>query len=256
MTACLSLCGVSHEFEGITALSDINLSVSEGECIALLGPSGAGKSTLLGLLDRRLKLGSGEAQVLNKSLSNDQRITRKDRSDVGFVFQEFALLDRVSVYQNVMNGRMGHTRRWPSLWGWFETQDHLIVARALADVGLSDFADRRADQLSGGQRQRVAIARCLAQEPRLILADEPVSNLDPSRAEKLLELITSRAHENGVTVIFSSHQPQLAQRFADRVIGLRDGKIMFDTPAAQLTQKHVARLYDGFHQETDLRVVN
>ncbi|MGR3623698.1 phosphonate ABC transporter ATP-binding protein [Pseudophaeobacter sp.] len=256
MSACLFLLGVSHEFEGVAALKNITFSVSKGECIALLGPSGAGKSTLLGLLDRRLELASGEAEVLNKPLSKGQRISRKDRSDVGFIFQEFALLDRLSVYQNVMNGRMGHTRRWPSLWARFEPQDHLIVARALADVGLADFADRRADQLSGGQRQRVAIARCLAQEPRLILADEPVSNLDPSRAAKLLELITSCANEDGTAVIFSSHQPQLAQRFADRVIGLRDGEILFDCPSAHLTQKDVTQLYDGFYPETDLRVVN
>ena len=256
MTTSLSLCGVSHQFDGATALNNINLTVTEGECIALLGPSGAGKSTLLGLLDRRLNLKAGEAQVLNKSLSRGQRISRGDRADVGFIFQEFALLDRLNVYQNVMNGRMGRTRLWPSLWGKFEAQDNLIVARALSDVGLSDFADRRADQLSGGQRQRVAIARCLVQEPRLILADEPVSNLDPSRASNLLELISSRAQENGTTVIFSSHQPQLAQTFADRIIGLRDGEILFDCPSAQLTQKDVTRLYDGFRQDTDLRVVS
>lgn len=255
MTACLALSGVSHQFDGVNALIDINLSVSNGERIALLGPSGAGKSTLLGLLDRRLKLDSGEAQVLNIPLFKGQNVTRTDRADVGFIFQEFALLDRLSVYQNVMNGRMGRTRRWPSLWGRFETQDHLIVARALSDVGMSDFADRRADQLSGGQRQRVAIARCLAQEPRLILADEPVSNLDPSRAAKLLGLITSRAQQDGTTVVFSSHQPDLAQRFASRVVGLRDGGVLFDKPSAQLSHADVTQLYDGFRAETDLRVV-
>lgn len=255
MNACLALSGVSHQFNGITALDDVSISVSEGERVALLGPSGAGKSTLLALLDRRLKLGTGAAQVLNKSLLKGTRITHSDRADVGFIFQEFALLDRLSVYQNVMNGRMGRTRRGPSLWGKFETQDHLIVAQALSDVGLSSFADRRADQLSGGQRQRIAIARCLAQEPRLILADEPVSNLDPSRAAKLLGLITSRANHDGTTVIFSSHQPDLAQRFADRVVGLRDGKILFDKPSELLSQNDITQLYDGFRAETDLRVV-
>ncbi|WP_238705026.1 phosphonate ABC transporter ATP-binding protein [Parasedimentitalea marina] len=236
-------------------MKNINFSVSKGERIALLGPSGAGKSTLLELLDRRLSLGSGEAHVLNIALSKRQRFTRSDRADVGFIFQEFALLHRLSVYQNVMNGRMGRTRGWPSLWGTFDTGDHLIVARALSDVGLSDFEDRRADQLSGGQRQRVAIARCLAQEPRLILADEPVSNLDPSRAAKVLELITSRASDGETAVIFSSHQPQLAQTFADRVIGLRDGEIMFDRLSAHLTQEDITQLYDGFRSDTDLRLV-
>ncbi|MBI1495432.1 phosphonate ABC transporter ATP-binding protein [Halocynthiibacter styelae] len=259
MNHAVALSGVSHAFADSIALRSIDLTVSEGVRIALLGPSGAGKSTLLALLDRRLSPKGGQAYILDKPLVQKEKTSRSDHADVGFIFQEFALLDRLSVYQNVMNGRLGRTKGWSSHWlslrGRFDAQDHLIVARALADTGLSDLAHRRADQLSGGQRQRVAIARCLAQEPRLILADEPVSNLDPTRAADLLALITSRATQDKTTVIFSSHQPDLAQRFSDRVIGLRDGAILFDRPGSQVTASDVSQLYDGFPPETNLRVV-
>ena len=256
MTECLVLSRISHHFDGVCALNNIDLTVSQGERIALLGPSGAGKSTLLAILDRQLPLNKGTARILDKSLAKGDAFTRIDRANVGFIFQEFALLDRLSVYQNVMNGRLGRTRRWPSLWGQFDTRDHLVVSSVLSDVGLSEFAHRRADQLSGGQRQRVAIARCLAQEPKLILADEPVSNLDPTRAANLLALITARTHSDGTSVIFSSHQPDLARQFSDRVIGLRNGEILFDQPSSTVSQTDIAQLYDGAHIELDLRVVN
>lgn len=256
MTAAFALHAVSHRFGGDTALSGVSLTAAPGERVALLGPSGAGKSTLLALLDGRLRGWQGRAEVLGNPLSPSQPPPRALRADIGFIFQEFALVDRLSVYQNVMNGRLARMRVWPSLWGRFGEGDHLKVAAALKDTGLSDLAQRRADQLSGGQRQRVAIARCLAQEPRLILADEPVSNLDPAHAERILGLITHAASQRGIGVVFSSHQPDLSRRFADRVAGLRAGEVQFDKPSAQVSGEDIAALYHGAQPGSGLRVVS
>jgi phosphonate transport system ATP-binding protein len=256
MSVAAALCDVTHQFDEHPALSNISLTLKEGETVAFLGPSGAGKSTLLALLDGRLRNWRGTAEVLETPYSATARPPRDARSEVGFIFQEFALVDRLSVYQNVMNGRLGRMRTWQSLWSRFGERDHLVVSGVLEDTGLIDLAARRADKLSGGQRQRTAIARCLAQEPKLILADEPVSNLDPANAEKILGLITGAARKRGITVVFSSHQPELSQRFADRVIGLRDGKLLFDYPSAQVSAADISELYHGTAPGSELRVVS
>jgi phosphonate transport system ATP-binding protein len=256
MTHAISLSDISHQFDGIQALANVELSVSPGETVALVGPSGAGKSTLLDLIDGRLRGWNGTAAVLSAPLSSGKAPGRQTRADIGFIFQDFALIDRQSVYQNVMNGRLGRTNHWSSLWGRFSDRDHAVVGAVLQDTGLADLAERRADQLSGGQRQRVAIARCLAQEPELILADEPVSNLDPAHADKVLRLITGEARKRDIGVIFTTHQPELSQRFADRVVGLRDGAILFDRPAGLVSQSDFAQLYHGTTSEHLLRVVS
>ena len=255
MTRALLLQAVSHSFGGAKALRDVSLQVSAGECLALLGPSGAGKSTFLTLLDGRVRGWRGRVEVLGSRLLNDRAPERETRLNTGFIFQEFALVDRQSVYQNVMNGRLGRMRLWPSLWGQYGEQDHLKTAIALEDTGLTELAQRRADHLSGGQRQRVAIARCLAQEPELILADEPVSNLDPAHAERILELITNAARNRGIAVAFSSHQPELSRRFASRIVGLRAGAVLFDKPAAMVGNDDIRNLYHGTASGDGLRVV-
>jgi len=255
MTRALALHAVSHCFDGKAALHEVSLQVAPGECVALLGPSGAGKSTLLALLDGRVRGWTGQAEVLGRGLPHDRAPPREARLDTGFIFQEFALVDRQSVYQNVMNGRLGRMRVWPSLWGRYGAQDHLKAAAALEDTGLSGLAQRRADRLSGGQRQRVAIARCLAQEPALILADEPVSNLDPAHAAHILGLITGAARKRGITVVFSSHQPELSHRFASRTIGLQEGRVLFDKPSGQVCSEDIGALYHGTAPGAGLRVV-
>ncbi len=233
----------SGENDAGPALTDITLSVSAGEAVALLGPSGAGKTTLLTLLDGRLRDWRGHARVLGVVLAPGNAPPREARADVGFIFQEFALVERSSVARNVLNGRLGRTDTWRALCGLLNKEDSMAAVRAMTEAGIADLADRRVDSLSGGQRQRVAIARCLAQEPRLILADEPVSSLDPVRAEDILELITSASRARGSTTVFSSHQPDLARRFASRVIGLRGGCVVFDRPTDALTNDEIAELY-------------
>ncbi len=240
------------------SIDQVSLNITAGECIALLGPSGAGKTTLLTLLDGRLRDWQGRVSVLGTPFEPNRALPLEKRADTGFIFQEFALVERSTVMRNVLNGRLGRMPGWRALLGNVSKSDIDVVRSALSDCGISDLADRRVDSLSGGQRQRVAIARCLAQEPKLVLADEPVSNLDPSRAADILTLLNCAAQARRATTVFSSHQPELARRFADRVIGMRNGRVVFDVAAGDLTDEATAALYD----DTDpvpparLKVVN
>ena len=233
----------AHPGADFQALKHVSLSVPAGESVVLLGPSGAGKTTLLTLLDGRLRNWRGHVSVLGAGLNPESPPPRDRRADTGFVFQEFALVERSSVLRNVLNGRLGRMSGFRAVFGSPSTRDMEIARAALADCGIADLADRMVDSLSGGQRQRVAIARCLAQEPRLILADEPVSNLDPTRASEILTLLTDAARARGATVLFSSHQPDLARRFADRIVGMRGGQIAFDVATADLSDDATADLY-------------
>ena len=252
------LTGVSHRYPGDVrgSLEAVDLALGRDTTVALVGPSGAGKSTLLTLLDGRLRGWQGAAVVLDHPLDPRHPPERARRADVGFIFQEFALVERATVRQNVLNGRLGRARPLASLIGRFSETDHAAAETAMRDAGIIELAEKRADRLSGGQRQRVAIARCLAQEPRLILADEPVSNLDPVRAESVLRLLGPTAKRRGATLVFSSHQPDLATRFAERIVALKDGRLVFDGASSELTPERIGEIYaDESPAETVLRLV-
>ena len=245
MTTAIQIDDLSYAHPGadLRALEHVSLAAAKGESIALLGPSGAGKTTLLTLLDGRLRGWRGRASVLSAPLDPDHPPPRARRPDTGFVFQEFALVERSSVLRNVLNGRLGRMSPLRAALWRPTSLDFDLTRTTLADCGIADLSERRVDSLSGGQRQRVAIARCLAQEPRLILADEPVSNLDPARTTEVLTLLTGAARARSATVIFSSHQPALARRFADRIVGMRDGRIAFDVAVGDLSETATAELY-------------
>ena len=253
------LTGVAHRYPGEHAgsLEGIDLLLRRGERVTLIGPSGAGKSTLLALIDGRLRGWRGGAVVLDHPLDPRRRPNRSLRAEIGFVFQEFALVEQATVRQNVLNGRLGRTSPLASLFGRFTPADHAAAEAAMADAGIAEFADKRVDRLSGGQRQRVAIARCLAQEPRLILADEPISNLDPVRAKAILKLLSDAAARHGATLVFSSHQPDVALRYADRVIALKDGRVAHDGAPDALDRDRLAALYAeaGESEAGSLRLV-
>ncbi|HEU0222198.1 MAG TPA: ATP-binding cassette domain-containing protein [Paracoccaceae bacterium] len=219
------------------------LTIGAGERVAVIGASGAGKSTLLKLIDGRLFGWTGRAEVLGRALSPRRPPPRRWQADVGFVFQEFGLVDRATVHENVRIGRLGRADPVLSLFGRFTAEDEGAVEQAIRDVGLEELAGERVDRLSGGQRQRVGVARCLAQEPRILVADEPTSNLDPAGAEAILGLLRSCAQARGATLIVSSHQPKLIARFVERVIGLREGRVQFDRPASALRAEDLAGLY-------------
>ncbi len=244
-TAQIELRKITFAYPGSHAtVLDLNsLVVNAGERVALVGASGAGKTTLLKLIDGRLFGWNGEGEVFGRALSPNRRPPRAARADIGFVFQEFALIDRLTVFENVRIGRLGRTDPMRSLAGVFTEKDNVAVARAIGDVGLQDQSNVRVDRLSGGQRQRVGVARCLAQEPRILIADEPVSNLDPTGAASILGLLETSAATRGATLIVSTHQPKLASGFVDRFIGLKEGQMTFDQPAGSLNSSDLAELY-------------
>ena len=236
------------------AISDLH--VETGERVGLIGTSGAGKSTLLRILDGQLRGWRGTARILGTPLDTVAPPPRSLRCDIGFVFQEFALVEQSTVRQNVLNGRLGRTGVIASLFGRFSQHDERATWQAMHDVGIADLAQRRVEQLSGGQRQRVAIARCLAQQPTLILADEPVSNLDPVTARSIIALLASCARRRGVTLLISSHQPRLIGEHVDRVVALDGGKIVFDGPPEALDDDRLMKIYgNATSADTKLELV-
>jgi len=232
------------------ALQLARLDISPGERIAVIGPSGSGKSTLLRTLKGYLRPTRGKVEVLGVNLGahcgSARRAARREVNHrIGVVYQQFHLALRLTVLQNVLCGRLGLTRRWRSLLGWFSGEDYRVAWAAIAEVGLAAQVHQRADTLSGGEQQRVAIARAVAQQPELILADEPVSSLDPAWADDVLALLAEVQQHHQTTLVMSLHQPDLARRFATRIIGLRQGRVVFDGNPARLTPAELEEIYRG-----------
>jgi phosphonate transport system ATP-binding protein len=224
----------------------VSLDIATGEFVALVGPSGAGKSSLLRCLNGLLVPTAGEVVVDGLAVTGASEATlERVRARIGFVFQQFNLLRRLSVLDNVLVGRLAHTSWWRSLPGWFPTADVARARRVLERVGLGDVGERRADTLSGGQQQRVAIARALVQEPRVMLADEPMASLDPALSHTVMELLRRINEEDGITVITSLHVLELARRYGRRIIGLRDGRVVHDGPAASLSTAAADLIFGG-----------
>ena len=222
------------------------LRIERGERIAIIGPSGAGKTTLLRTIKGYVRPSCGKIEVLGMNWSTcDRRTRRRVQRRVGLIFQQFHLVPRLTVLQNVLCGRLGSTNRWRSLFGQFSAEDREIAWRAICEVGLQEQVHQRADTLSGGQQQRVAIARVVAQQPEVILADEPVSSLDPVLGAEVLSLLLDVTEHHHATLILNLHQPALAKRFANRVVGLRDGRIVFDDAPSRLTDDQLQEVYCG-----------
>jgi phosphonate transport system ATP-binding protein len=220
------------------------LEIQKGERVAVIGQSGAGKTTLLRLINGYVNPESGLIKIFEYDNSIGPIPRRNLGRRIGFIFQHFNLIDRATVFDNVLWGRLGIVNPILSLFGWFPDRDKEAAMRAIKEVNLAEQAGQRTDTLSGGQLQRVAIARVLAQEAEIILADEPVSNLDPSLADDILGLLGEVSNRHGVTLIINLHQPALAQRYADRIIGLRRGKIIYDNVASFLNPIALRSIFD------------
>lgn len=231
------------------------LTIYKGERIALIGSSGAGKTTLLRLINGYIRPKKGQIHVLGDIPYSRIARRRSIRRRVGYVFQDFNLIDRATAFENVLWGRLGHVNPFLSLLGHFSNTDKQVAVNAINDVGLSDFGLQRTDTLSGGQKQRIAIARVLAQKSEIILADEPVSNLDPRLADDIIGLLVQMSVRYSATLIMGIHQPNLARRYVDRVIGLRNGSIVFDDSADQLDNTILKTIY-GDELNQDFRFVN
>lgn len=227
---------------GVVALRSTSVSFAHGEFTVLLGLSGAGKSTLLRTLNHLVQPSSGRV-VSSEFGPLDARIgLRNHRRKTAMVFQHHQLILRHTALANVLTGRLAYHSTWRSLFP-LPRHDLDLALHCLDRVGLADKALMRVDQLSGGQQQRVGIARALAQEPSMILADEPVASLDPATSEIVLSLLKRICQEDGITAVVSLHQLEYAQRFADRIIGLANSHIVFDGAAGELNEAQLARIY-------------
>ncbi len=224
------------------------LEVAAGEIVCLIGPSGAGKTTFLRLANGYVHAESGELEVLGSTnrfgpAGGTDRRDRALRRRVGFVFQSFNVVERASVFDNVVWGSLGRQHGIGVLLGRFPESDRRLAMEAIAEVDLLEQTTQRVDTLSGGQQQRVGVARVIVQQPQLMLADEPVSSLDPVLAGEIVELLVQVARRHGTTLIMSLHLPELAQRFTDRVVGLRAGRVVWDGGAQALDDTVIASIY-------------
>jgi phosphonate transport system ATP-binding protein len=229
---------------GQRALDAISFAVEKPEVVAVIGSSGAGKSTLIRCINRLVEPTSGEIRLGGASIVDmSRRDLRAARRRIGMIFQEFNLVERLTVMENVLSGRLGSVGFFASVFRRFPAAD-VSGAYALLDrVGLAGYENSRADALSGGQRQRVGIARALMQSPELLLVDEPTASLDPATARSIMRLIRELAVERATPALINIHDVALAQTFADRVIGLKAGRIAFDGPPAALSSATLTEIY-------------
>jgi phosphonate transport system ATP-binding protein len=231
---------------GQPVLKDISLTFAGRGMTAIIGPSGTGKSTLIRCINRLTDPTSGEILFMGTDLAKVKgRALRAARRRIGMVFQEYNLVERLSVIENVLCGRLGYLPLWRVWLRKFPASDIERAFYLLDAVGLGDFARQRADQLSGGQRQRVGIARAMMQNPDLMLADEPTSSLDPKTSVEIMELIASQAAQREIPVLVNIHNVELAKRYADRVVGMSKGGVVFDGPPKALEISHLKQIYGG-----------
>jgi phosphonate transport system ATP-binding protein len=234
-------------------LNHINLTIQEGEFIAIVGLSGAGKSTLLRSINRLHDISEGDILINGQSITEAKgKKLRLIRRDIGMIFQSFNLVKRSSVLRNVLAGRVGYHSTLRTLTGRFPQKDIDLAFEALGRVNIMEKAYSRADELSGGQQQRVAIARVLAQEAKIILADEPVASLDPLTTKQVMDDLKKINQELGITTIVNLHFIDLARTYATRIIGLRAGEVVFDGPVAEATDERFAEIYGRPPQRDEL----
>jgi phosphonate transport system ATP-binding protein len=229
---------------GDKALSEVSFTVPKGQVVGLIGPSGAGKSTLIRCINRLVEPTSGRILLSGTELTGlSAGALRRQRRRIGMIFQEYALVERLTVMENVLSGRLGYVSFWQSYTRRFPPEDIQRAYRLLDRVGLMEHADKRADALSGGQRQRVGIARALAQEPELLLVDEPTASLDPKTSRQIMRLLIEICAESGLPAIVNIHDVPLAQQFMQRIIGLKAGRMVFDGPPSQLDDRALTTIY-------------
>lgn len=233
----------------------VSFSLDEGEMLALVGASGSGKSTLLRNLNGLQVADSGvikifDAPIQAKGVRNSQ--IRRFRSQIGFIFQQFNLVSRLSVLDNVLLGSLARVSLSRSLFRRFSKSEKIKALAALERVGILDQAYQRASTLSGGQQQRVAIARCLVQGARIILADEPIASLDPESARKIMELLC-QLNNDGITIVTSLHQVQMVRNYFPRAVALKDGRVMYDGAVNELDNDKLSNIYGSALEELVLR---
>lgn len=240
---------------GFKALKGIDLQIPKGQFVVIVGLSGAGKSTLIRTVNHLVPPSRGDVILDGRSVTKAKGAElRRLRSEIGMIFQTFNLVKRSSVLRNVLSGRLGHVPAWRGLLGLFSKNDLAIAHEALRRVGISEKAWQRADALSGGQQQRVGIARALAQQPEVMLADEPVASLDPPTSHAVMTDLKRISREDGITTLVNLHFIDMAREYADRIIGMRDGIVVFDGTPDEATDQAFEDIYGRpIDVEKDLR---
>ena len=251
MTYALDIKGLAKHYQaGRPILKGIDLAIHGAGLTAIIGPSGTGKSTLIRCINRLVDPSAGEIWFSGGEERIDLarqrgRALRTSRRRIGMVFQEYNLVERLTVMENLLSGRLGYMGAWRAWLRKFEQADIDYAFELLDTVGLAAYANQRADALSGGQRQRVGIARALMQRPHLLLADEPTSSLDPKTSFEIMALLRDQGRARGIPVIVNIHDVELARRYADRIVGLSGGEVVYDGAAAGLDDAILRRIYGG-----------
>ncbi len=235
---------LEKRFGDVVAVKRVSLAFEQGEMIGIIGRSGAGKSTLLRLINRLSDPTGGEIRFKGQEICGLKGAALRDwRAKCAMIFQQFNLVSRMDVISNVLVGRLRYQPTLPTLLKHFPREDKLMAIQALDRLGMADLALKRVDTLSGGQQQRVAITKALVQSPKILLADEPIASLDPGNAVIVMDALKTINSEYGITVLCNLHHLDTARRYCRRIIGMRDGRVVFDGPAAQLTMEKAAEIY-------------
>ncbi|MFH1593045.1 MAG: phosphonate ABC transporter ATP-binding protein [Candidatus Woesearchaeota archaeon] len=242
----IKLENLCHTYRGreTEAIKNISFYIKKGESIAIIGSSGSGKSTLLKCINRLIEPNTGKIWIKDEDIVKcTARKAARIRSKVGMIFQNFNLIERETILQNVLNGRLSYNTPLNTLFKKFSKEDYRIVRKNIECVGLISHMDERVSNLSGGEKQRVAIARTLSQEPEIILADEPISNLDPKLMKEIMDLLKYLCTERKITLIMSLHFLDFVKRYSSRILGMREGRIVFDGNTEDLTERDIVEIY-------------
>ena len=241
----LKIINLKKKFKNINAVNGISLEINEGEIIGIIGRSGAGKSTLLRMINRLIEPSEGSIEFNDINITSLKgKALRKWRSECAMIFQQFNLVERIDVLTNVLIGSLGRNYNFLNLIGIFSKKEKINALKNSDRFDLSEKALQKAGTLSGGQQQRVAIARALMQKPKILLADEPISSLDPKNAQRVMDDMLKINREDGITIICNLHSLDVAKKYCDRLIGLSDGKVVFDGAPDDLTTEISKELYD------------
>jgi phosphonate transport system ATP-binding protein len=241
---------------GTAALKEVSFRIDQPQVVTIIGPSGAGKSTLIRCINRLVEPTSGKIMLDDIDIRRlNRRELRKVRRRMGMIFQEYNLVERLTVMENLLSGRLGYVGFWKTYRRKFPPEDVVAAFKLLERVGLSGYQNTRADALSGGERQRVGISRALMQQPDLLLVDEPTASLDPKTSRQIMRLLVELAHEHGAPALVNIHDVGLAQSFADRIIGLSAGQMVFDGSPRQLTAEVLTKIYGEEDWSTTIRKI-
>ncbi|MCL2226698.1 MAG: phosphonate ABC transporter ATP-binding protein [Oscillospiraceae bacterium] len=241
----LSVKNLSKHYGSTKAVDDVSFDIKKGEIVTIIGRSGAGKSTVMRCVNRLVHSSGGKITFDNVDMASRMpgKTLRKTRSNIGFVFQHFNLVYRLTVFQNVMHGRLGHMSTFDATLGRYSESDKERAFEILSSLGLEEQIYKRASDLSGGQKQRVGIARALMQEPSLLMCDEPIASLDPVTSRTIMDIIVDQAKKRGIACIINLHQVDFAKEYSTRILGMRAGKLVFDDLPELLTKEKIDDVY-------------